>query len=155
MYALLDDPALMRWIWIGTGLALILFEFAIPGLVAVFFGAGAVLTGLLVALGLLDTFVAQLIFWVIASGVIIFSLREQVRRWFPALERYKPPEDEKDILGAVVEVVEDIGAEAAGRVRFQGSTWKAICREGAVDAGQRVKITGRDNLTLYVSPLSD
>ena len=149
------DPALARWIWIGLGVALIAFEFAIPGLVAVFFGVGAILTGLLVALGVLDSPPAQVLFWVVSSGVAFFTLREQVRRWFPAFERYKPPTGEDDLIGKEVEVIEAITEAEPGRVRFQGSSWKAICRSGPVAAGLRVKITGRDNLVLYVSPSSE
>ena len=38
------------WIWIVAGIAMIVSEFAVPAFVICFFGAGAVLTGLLLLL---------------------------------------------------------------------------------------------------------
>ncbi len=148
------DPGMMRWIWIGGGVLLVLLEFAIPGLVVIFFGVGAILTGVLVAFGLLDTLTSQFMMWILASAVLFFGLRGQIQRWFPALERYVPPADNLEILGSVAQVIETITPDEPGRVRFQGTTWKAVSRSTRIEAGQTVKITGRDNLILYVQPLS-
>jgi membrane protein implicated in regulation of membrane protease activity len=51
------------------------------------------------------------------------------------------------LLGHVVEVAE--GCRPYGHVRVQGELWRAHC-EGGAAAGERVRIVGRDGLTLEV-----
>jgi membrane protein implicated in regulation of membrane protease activity len=51
------------------------------------------------------------------------------------------------LLGRVVEVAED--CRPYGHVRVQGELWRAHCAEGAT-RGERVRIVGRDGLTLEV-----
>lgn len=51
------------------------------------------------------------------------------------------------VMGRVVEVAEE--CRPYGYVRIQGELWRARCVEGAA-RGERVRITGRDGLTLEV-----
>jgi membrane protein implicated in regulation of membrane protease activity len=51
------------------------------------------------------------------------------------------------LIGRVVEVAEE--CRPYGLVRFQGELWRARCEAGAA-RGERVRITGRDGLTLEV-----
>jgi len=51
------------------------------------------------------------------------------------------------IMGRVVEVAED--CRPYGLIRVQGELWRAHCNEGAA-RGERVRIVGRDGLTLEV-----
>jgi membrane-bound serine protease (ClpP class) len=51
------------------------------------------------------------------------------------------------LLGRVVEVAEE--CRPYGHVRVQGELWRAHCAAGAA-AGERVRIVGRDGLTLEV-----
>jgi membrane-bound serine protease (ClpP class) len=51
------------------------------------------------------------------------------------------------MIGRVVEVAEE--CRPYGYVRIQGELWRARCEEGA-DRGERVRVTGRDGLTLEV-----
>ncbi len=53
------------------------------------------------------------------------------------------------LLGRVVEVAED--CRPYGHVRVQGELWRARCETGAAP-GERVRIVGRDGLTLEVEP---
>lgn len=136
------------YLWIGLGLALIVLEFVVPGLIIVFFGAAALAVALLVSLGLFPAWQSQIFVWAVLSLVLILVLRRQVRRWFPSLEEVGHPEE--SLVGESVQVLEDIPAGGEGRVRFQGSTWRAQSEE-ALSAGEVAKITGRDNILLYVS----
>jgi membrane protein implicated in regulation of membrane protease activity len=52
------------------------------------------------------------------------------------------------LLGRVVEVAEE--CRPYGHVRVQGELWRARCAEGAASSGERVRIVGRDGLTLEV-----
>lgn len=139
-----------QWTWLGLGVVLMLAEFFLPGIIAVFFGAGGILTALFVALGYLQTFPQQVFFWVLSSFILLMILRRQVRRWFPALESYNPYEEDKDIAGREVEVVEDIvPGESTGRVRFQGTTWSATS-DTPIAAGEKARVMSRENLLLTV-----
>ena len=54
------------------------------------------------------------------------------------------------LIGAVATAVTDCRPD--GAVRIRGETWQARCASG-VDAGQRVRVVGRDGLTVIVEPL--
>jgi membrane-bound serine protease (ClpP class) len=54
------------------------------------------------------------------------------------------------LIGAVGIAVTQCRPE--GTVRANGEAWQARCESG-VDAGQRVRVVGRDGLTLVVEPL--
>ena len=56
------------------------------------------------------------------------------------------------LIGLIVEVAED--CRPFGLVRVQGELWGALCREGAA-RGERVRVTGRDGLTLEVERAPD
>jgi membrane-bound serine protease (ClpP class) len=53
----------------------------------------------------------------------------------------------ENLIGLVVEVAEE--CRPYGHVRVQGELWRARCAEGAA-RGDRVRIVGRDGLTLEV-----
>jgi membrane protein implicated in regulation of membrane protease activity len=56
------------------------------------------------------------------------------------------------VMGRVVEVAEE--CRPYGLVRVQGELWRARCAEGA-GRGERVRIVGRDGLTLEVERAAD
>jgi membrane-bound serine protease (ClpP class) len=53
------------------------------------------------------------------------------------------------LIGTSAEVV--LACRPVGQVRVQGELWRARSVRGA-DAGQRVRVSGRDGLTLLVEP---
>ena len=61
----------MSWFWAILGLLLVLAEFVVPQFVVFFFGIGALLNALLVALfpGLSGRIPAQLLLWIVTSSV--------------------------------------------------------------------------------------
>ncbi|MCR9143029.1 MAG: NfeD family protein [bacterium] len=140
--------------WIIFGLVLIGLELAVPGAVIIFFGAGAVLTGLLTMAEALPGFQAQLLTWVLSSLVMVLLFRRKIANWFPALERYDPRPEPQEILGRRVEVTEDILPDRTdGLVRFQGANWQAATMGSPIYSGQSAKIVGRKNLLLIVEPV--
>lgn len=141
--------------WIIFGVVLIIAEFAVPGAIVIFFGAGAVAVGALTMLGILTDLTGQLLAWAVLSLVMVLGFRRKVAEWFPSLERYDPKTDEMETVGKVVEVLEDVRPDSdAGRVRFQGSSWQARSVAGPVYQGARAKIVARENLLLLVEPFS-
>ena len=145
------SPEVMRTGWLILGAVLIVAEFVVPGAVIMFFGGGAILTGIAVALGWLPGPGSQLMFWMISSILLVGALRRQLRRWFPALESYHPPDEAAEMRGRIVLVLEDISSDDdSGRVRYQGTSWQARTRVGRISAGQSAKISGRDDMIIYV-----
>jgi len=145
---------LAPWIWIVLGVVLIVSEFFVPGLIVIFFGVSAVITGIVSYFGLIQGISLQFFFWAVLSFVLLILLRAQVKKWFPSLEAYEPANADRDMIGREVEVIEDVGDESnPGRIRYLGTSWKAASSGGVIRAGEKAKITGRDNLLLYISPL--
>lgn len=140
------------WFWIFSGLVLIFLEFLLPGMIVVFLGISAVVTGLIVLTDLIPSLSYQLFLWVVLSGVLVVFFREQLARLFPGLERkdYTPEEDEPvSGTGLALTPIDD----RRGRIRFRESSWEARSVDGrAIEANQRVEIVTRDGFILIVRP---
>ena len=150
----------MNWespevIWFVVGLVLILLEFAIPGLITVFFGIGAWIVAL-ICLFIPLPLNTQLFIFIILSILSLLFLRKWFRKLF--VRRTEPESDtagdalEDDITGQEAVVIAKITPKKHGRVEFRGSTWNAEAKE-TIAAGRRVKIIGKKNITLVVEPL--
>jgi membrane-bound serine protease (ClpP class) len=57
-------------------------------------------------------------------------------------------------LGQVAVAIDELGPEKDGFVRFHGEHWKAISQT-AIVPGQKVKITGREGLLLFVKSIDE
>jgi len=149
----------MNWespevIWFVVGLVLILLEFAIPGLITVFFGIGAWIVAL-ICLFVPLPLNTQLFIFIILSILSLVFLRKWFRKLFVRrLETVQTTgyDLEDDITGQEAVVVARITPKKHGRVEFRGSTWNAEARE-TIAAGRMVKIIGKKNITLIVEPL--
>ena len=138
--------------WIVAGAVLIVLELIVPGMVLVFLGAAALLVALFVWLGLIQTWMAAITTWFIASLVLLLVLRSFFQRFMSGdFERQSTNEDFA-AYGEVVDVVEAIGPDKEGRVRYRGTTWQAICYDHTLEAGTKAQIVCRDNLIWIVEP---
>ena len=136
-------------LWVIAGLSLILFEFAIPGFIIFFFGAGALLIALLQWL-VPAPLAWQLICWAAVSAALLFGCRHYLPQVFRGGSAKKPLDaGEQFADGENAAVVEGAGAGEFGKVEFQGSLWPAPV-ETAHAAGDRVPVIRRENLTLYI-----
>ena len=150
------DNASAELLWFLVGLVLLVSELALPGFVIVFFGVGAWITALLVGFGLLPSFNAQLLVFLISSVLCLVVFRRKGKRLFEGkVTRILNPESSMDdVRGQRAVVLQAITPGApGGRVEFHGTPWSAES-DVAIPAGQMVEITGQDNLTLHVKPLS-
>ena len=137
--------------WIVFGIGLVVAEFFVPGAIVVFFGVGAILTGLAVMMALLVDLPMALLFWAVTSTLLVLAFRGQIKRWFPSLEKYEPGDEENILIGTIVEVIREVHSDnEEGRVRYQGTSWKAKAASGSLAVGSQEKITGRSNLLLHV-----
>lgn len=144
---MLRDPA---FIWGVAGILLLAAEFIAPGLVVLFFGLGALATALvtLVLPPVASSVALQGIIFALAS---ILSLRFLRRRFARVFRGESPPPSSVEDLGRTVVVVERITPDEPGRVRYQGTSWKAISYSETFEPGEKAQIVQEENLTLVVT----
>ena len=148
------NPALA---WFLTGLALLLLEFAFPGLIIFFFGVGAWVVAL-VCLAFDISLNFQLLIFIVTSVVLLLALRKWVKTVFYGKVAATAHTDEsmEGFVGEKAVVTSEIVPHMKGRVEFRGTHWDAerdAEGEETLKEGTPVEITGKDNLTLKVKPL--
>lgn len=136
--------------WAIAGIVLIGVELLFSGLVAFFFGVGALITALMVALlgGLRGNFATQILLWVGASGLSLFVLRPYLRKILKGLRNSGGAEK---VSGRSVEVIERITTGRPGRVRIDGTSWRAVSWSGCFEVNDIVEIVREENLTVEVT----
>lgn len=136
-------------IWAVIGGILLLTEFAVPELVVIFFGLGALLNAFLIALlpALRGNIPVQIVLWAATSGLSLVLLRKYAARWFRG--DYLKADNEDP--GTVAEVIETITPDKPGRIRFRGTSWQATAVNETIPAGSTVTILEKENLTYLVT----
>ena len=142
------------WHWAVVGIVLILAELAVPAFVLIWFGLGALLLALILAMHADIALTAQLAIWLIASVVM-------VALWFRV---FKPGQHKTRIGTADAEVIGEVGLLTRavapfekGEVRFQKpllgtDVWPCIADE-TIDAGQRVKVLAVEGSFLKIAKI--
>jgi len=141
-------------LWLGSGIFLMAIEFLVPGLVMVFVGLGALTVALGMHLGYIDEIVQQFITFFISSIIYLLTLRFLVLRFVPSVTRKENIDEDEEVIGSFVELVEDINSGEFGRVKHSGSSWQARAEgDQTILKGEQVKIIGRDNITWIVQKI--
>ena len=140
------------WIWLILGALLILSEFFITGVVAIFFGVGAILVGLLTALGLLTGLPEQIVVFAVLSVAALLFARERIKVWFhgKVSERWDGDRDLIASRGQRVTVTRAFEG-GFGRVNLSGADWKAESIDGDHPKGATVWVIGHQGITLTIS----
>ena len=144
-------------VWFIIGMALLVAEFVVPGLVIAFFGVGALLTALIVKAGWVRNTGQEILICAVLSVGLLLGLRKYVSKWFTGFTGDKqdlgvPP---SGVAGKRVEVIEKITPNTqSGRVRLNGTPWKADA-DVEIEAGATVEIVEQSGLVLKVKPLED
>ncbi len=138
-------------IWAIAGLALILAEFIVPEFVIFFFGLGALLNSLLLALvpSLADNILPQILIWLGFSALSLFGLRRYLSRWFKG--RKFEEDDKAEFIGKKAQVLEEITPEKAGRIRFGGTSWIAFTYDETFSKGDTVQVIRREGTRFLVT----
>lgn len=140
------------WFWLILGALLILSEFFLTGIVAIFFGVGALLVGILTAFGLLTELPEQLIVFAVLSVATLLFARDRIRIWFRGRvsDRW---DGDKDLIagrGERVKVTRPF-VDGIGQVRLSGAEWTAESSDGDHQPGDTVWVTGHRGITLQVT----
>lgn len=140
-------------IWFVVGAALILSEFALPGIILVFFGVAAWLVALLDWLGVLEGLPLQLLSFTGLSITLIITLRRFCMRTLTGYSSDASSGESAmdEFLGREVTVLEDFaGAGSHGKVEFKGAAWNAVSA-ASFEKGETAIIASRDGLKLNIT----
>ena len=137
----MDAAQILWWHWVVLGVVLTLLELAVPAFFLVWFGAGAIVVGL-VALALPQLSLAwQVLVWIAASATFIWL-------WFkvfkPGFHKTRAGMSKGAVIGEIGLVIRDIRPFEKGQIRFQkpvlgDEVWESIADE-EIRTGERVKV---------------
>lgn len=148
---LLDFISKAPIIWFLIGLAFLLLEFLLPGLIVLFFGFGAWITAictLIFNLGLN----AQLVVFIGTSILSLIFLRKYFKRIFVGKDEKAVNEVLEEFVGKIVIAESDFEKGRKGKVTFKGTIWEALS-ETDIKKGDQLKIIGKESIVLKVEAL--
>ena len=142
-------------IWFGIGLALIIGELFLPGVILVFLGLAAWIVAALCGIGLLSSLAAQLVAFALASLAMTGFLRRVVMLRLQRTEGLALPgssssDHADEFTGKEVLLLSDFSKPGAvGKVEFKGAEWKARAEE-ALEINDPAEIAAVDGITLII-----
>lgn len=136
------------WMWLAGGFVLLVLELVTPsGFYIMFFGVGAILTGVAASAGLVSGVVTQWFTFTVISVLSLLLFRGKIQRWVEPVQR--PPID--SLIGEIAFPVEAMPPGSVGRVALRGSNWEARnVGDTALGANQRCRVTRVSGLQLGV-----
>jgi membrane protein implicated in regulation of membrane protease activity len=138
------------WLWVLVGFGLLVVETITPGgFFFVFFGLGALLVGVLAALGGAGPdWMEWLLFSVFSVAGILFFRRPLMRRF-----NMTNGKSVDNLVGETAVVLEEIAAGGVGKAEMRGSAWTARSAQPVVlPRGQRCRVERIEGLTLWLRP---
>jgi inner membrane protein len=139
--------------WFITGLALAALELAAPGLVLIFFAAGAWLVAIS-CLAYPIGITPQLILFSVFSVLSLWMLRSKIKKKFFSGKDEPSAELEEEFIGQTATAISAFAAGRKGRVMLRGTEWSAIAEQD-IAKGQEVLIVSHKSITFNVRPLAD
>ena len=140
----------MGWCWLYAGAGIMLLELVSPGFVIFFFGLAAATVGLLrFAFGEPFDMTWQFSAFSVLSIIYLVFLRRFLKTVFMGKVETEKESMDDDMTGRLGEVTEEINPPSPGRVMIRDAEWTANAA-GFIAAGEKVRVTGRENLTVNV-----
>ncbi len=143
------------------GLALMASEFVVPSLFTIFLGVAALMTAALRGVGLVESVPVSFLLWSFISLGLVIPFRPLVQKLMPGGKSVVKKdrtdvEHDRDAMGQVVEVVDDVGEDHdRGRIRFQGTTWTARMTLGTLKKGDKAQLVYREGAIWIVEAVGD
>ena len=144
-------------VWFVLGTVLALLEFAVPGVILIFFGIGAWLVSFTTWIGLTPSSQSQLLLFSVTSVALLFGLRRYIKGKFygHVTGEQDPNVNLDEFTGKTVEVTVDImPGKSGGKVEFKGAAWSALSSD-ELRTGERAVIEGIEGITLKVSKVRE
>ena len=145
----MDALTVSWWAWLLLGLMLFALEAMTGGsLFLLFFGVGAVLTGLLDLLGLRLSFVVQGLMFVAISVVSMLLFRKPLLVRF---HHHMPKGKVDSLVGEMAKALQEIGVDAVGTAELRGASWTAHnIGDAPIAQDARCRVERVEGLTLHV-----
>ncbi len=143
----------MVYFWFIIGVLLLLSELFVPSLILMFFGFGAIFTGIV---GTMYTFSlnVQIVIFIISSILSLLLLRKYFKKLFTGFQSQESKgESELDeFINKQAIVTVKISPPSHGRIEFRGTNWEAEADE-EIEVGKTVTITGKESICLKVKQI--
>jgi membrane protein implicated in regulation of membrane protease activity len=138
------------WLWVIAGLALLGLEVLIPGLIIfLFFGAAAIILGVLKGIGVAGPVWFQWVLFSLLSVISLLTLRGPILRRLARKDDGTPDID--SLLGQSVVLLSDVTPDEPGKAELRGTSWSALgVHEESLPRGTRCVVESVKGLTLYV-----
>ena len=145
--------------WIAAGFMMLAAEVLLFGFTTIIFmfaGLGALITGLLMASGVLpETWIAGISSFGISTGIASALLWKPLKS---LQDNHTPSKKQSsDLIGFEFILQQDISATQTGTHRYSGIDWKVELDDAAgvdnIPAGQRVAVTSLDAGIFRVTPV--
>lgn len=139
------------WHWVVFGIVLVLLELAVPTFFLVWFGVGAIIVGIALAIFPALSFTWQVVLWIVCAVAFIGL-------WFkvfkPGFHKTRSGTSKGAVVGEIGLVIRDIRPFEKGQIRFQkpvlgDDVWESIADE-EIKAGERVKVLDVEGNVLKV-----
>lgn len=146
------EAPIVWWIWILSGIALLLAELLTPGgFYFLFFAMGAMVTGVASRLWPMEAGPQALLFFAV-SVVSLTVFRRPLLAW---LERKNPKGVVDPMIGEIALPQSEIPPSGMGQAELRGSLWAAQNLASVpLQSGQRCRVVGIDGLTIHIQPES-
>jgi membrane protein implicated in regulation of membrane protease activity len=140
--------------WLILAILFACLEIFVPGGILLNLGIASLLVAVGVQQQILDTWVLTLTTWFILATFLLVLVYFITERFFAGETIVENIYEEVDIFGKKVRVLEQIGpGTQAGRVEYQGTTWKALSDGSIIQAGSEAAIVCKENISLVVEPI--
>jgi membrane protein implicated in regulation of membrane protease activity len=132
---------------------MLLLELVLPGGIVAALGLTTLLIGLLIWLGWVTTFVNAIVIWTVVGIAALLALRPIMQRLFPSETIKGSFEEDDDLRGTLVDVIETIADGNPGRVLVRGTSWaaKLMVATDVAPAHTKVLLIERKNITWFVA----
>lgn len=145
----------LYWHWIVLGIGLVLLEIPLPSFTSLWFGAAAVVVGLLLLFMPDLSFTLQVLIWTLLSVMLTWL-------WFRylkplSIDKTKAGLSRESIVGEVGQVMVVPNAERRGKLRFSapvlGSDEWLFISQDQLAAGDRVQVVDVSGNSLIVKKI--
>ncbi len=142
--------------WLILGLILMALELVVPGGIVAAIGFSALLIGLFIWLGWVSSFLSAVVIWTIVTILALLALRPILKKFYPSETSKGNFNEDVDLYGTEVNVIDTIEAGAQGRILVRGTSWAAKLTDSKLVAatGTQVRLVVRNNITWYVEPVT-
>lgn len=147
-----NDMDLMWWHWVALGLGLIALEMFVSTFFLLWFGLGALITGLAAVL-LPLSLTGQMLLWTLASAAMVAVWL----KYFKAPDRTHSGQAKEGVLGITGLVTRPVTDTGEGEILFQrpvlGADRWPVVADTPIAAGERARVVDVLGQTLKVSKI--